>query len=85
MSASGDGDTASDPGSRAADDLDLRILTPDLAPEEIAAVTSVVAAMVEEQRAAARESAAPEDRWRRSTGPLAPDPRGSGAWRRALR
>ncbi|MBO9578206.1 MAG: acyl-CoA carboxylase subunit epsilon [Microbacteriaceae bacterium] len=50
--------------------LDLRILTPGLTPEEVAAVTSVVASMIEEQRAAAEsEPAALRNDWRRALEP----------------
>ena len=55
---------------------DLRIRTPGLSDEEVAAITSVVTAAIEAQRAAnedGRESAeaANARRWRHSVGPLA--------------
>jgi len=62
--------------------LDLRILTPGLSDEEIAAVTSVVAAMIEAQRDdAVRESAGGQDRWRRSLDLGRSASRGPAAWR----
>jgi len=64
-------------------DLDLRILTPGLSEEEIAAVTSVIAAMLEEQRDAELREAGPVDRWRRSFDPGGS--RGPGAWRWSIR
>jgi len=67
-----------------ADDLDLRILTPGLTDEEIAAVTSVVAAMLEEQRDAADRAGAPQSPWNRSLGVLRPSQRGAAAWRWSL-
>ncbi len=65
---------------------DLRILTPGLTEEEIAAVTSVVATMIEEQRdAAERDGAREEARWRRSVGAVPPSARGAAAWRWSAR
>ncbi len=68
----------------AGEPLDLRILTPGLTDEEIAAVTSVVATMLEEQREAADRASAPQARWNRSVGTLGPSPRGVAAWRWSL-
>ena len=66
--------------------VDLRILTPDLAVEEIAAVTSVVTAMIEEQRSEAeRDAIRPVSGWRRAVEPFADRERGTQAWRRAVR
>jgi len=67
------------------DDLDLRILTPGLSEEEIAAVTSVVTAMVAEQRTQAEQSTAPVPRWRRSIGRLVEPPIAGRPWRTSLR
>ena len=65
---------------------DLRILTPGLTPEEIAAVTSVVTAMLEEQRGEAeRHSERPEPRWRRAIERFGDRSRGAGAWRNSAR
>jgi len=65
---------------------DIRILTPGLTAAEIAAVTSVVTAMLQEQRGAAeRDSARPEPRWRRAIEPFGDRTRGAGAWRRSAR
>ncbi len=62
--------------------LDLRILTPGLTEEEIAAVTSVISAMLEEQReSAAREATPPGARWRRSVERTGVGARGATSWR----
>ena len=72
-------------GDSTSEGLDLRILTPGLAAEEIAAVTSVVSAMLEEQRdAAERDAAGPEAHWRGAVEPVAAPRRGAAAWRRSL-
>ena len=64
--------------------LDLRILTPGLSDEEVAAVTSVVAAMLEAQRGeAVREAVDGRDRWHRSLDPTGSRDRGPAAWRAA--
>lgn len=74
----------SDAGGAAA--IDLRVLTPGLSPEEVAAVTSVVAALVEEQRGAAARGTAPaEPRWRHAVEPFGDRARGPRAWRWAGR
>ena len=68
------------------DALDLRILTPGLTAEEIAAVTSVVTAMIEEQRGAAvRKSAPHEPHWRHAVEPFGDHARGPGAWQCSVR
>ena len=66
------------------EDVDLRVVTPGLSAEEIAAVTSVVTAMLEEQRAAHR-APAPEPRWRHAVEPFGDRSRGPVAWRHAAR
>jgi hypothetical protein len=69
-------------GTDGTEALDLRILTPGLSDEEIAAVTSVVAAMLEAQRGEAlRESSHGRDRWRRSFDLASSGGRGPSAWR----
>jgi len=73
-------------GAAAEATVDLRVLTPGLTPEEIAAVTSVVTALVEEQRgAAARDTAPREPRWRHAVEPFGDRSRGPRAWRWAGR
>lgn len=73
-------------GEEAAATPDLRILTPGLGPEEIAAVTSVVTAMLAEQQAAAeRHATAEPPRWRHAVEPFGRAARGAGAWQRSLR
>lgn len=67
------------------EELDLRILTPGLSEEEIAAVTSVVAAMVDEQRAQAEQSAVAVPRWQRSMGRLVEPSLVGREWRSPLR
>ena len=72
-------------GTDGTEALDLRILTPGLSDEEIAAVTSVVATMLEAQRGeAARDSAPGRDRWRHGLDPLGAAQRAPADWRSSV-
>ena len=70
MTAPGAAEARGQHDANAPSDLDLRVHTPGLTDEEIAAVTSVVSAMLEEQRRDAAVRPRP-DGWRHSLGPLA--------------
>ena len=62
--------------------LDLRVLTPNLTPEEIAAVTAVLQGALDELAASFDVGVVPQSAWQRSQRglrvPLSP---GAGAWR----
>lgn len=61
---------------------DIRIVSKGATPLEIAAVTAVLTATLEELSAAQSAEAAPESAWMRTRRPLRkPLERGPGAWR----
>ena len=70
MTAPGAAEAGGQRDANAPGDLDLRVHTRGLTDEEIAAVTSVVSAMLEEQRRDVAVRPRP-DGWRHSLGPLA--------------
>jgi len=76
--------THSDANDEAAD---IRIVTSNVTPEEIAAVTAVVqAALVESGELAGADDAAPVSAWTRGQRPIrTPLSPGPGAWRASVR
>jgi hypothetical protein len=62
--------------------LDLRIVSPNATPTEIAAVTAVLTAAVDELSAQHQDERPAESQWQRTRRPLrTPVQPGPGAWR----